>query len=244
MSVFTYHLLQTSVLSGLKSVFFPRTQGQAPGLLHMERMHLMTLGAPVFSTSRLLLRQLAVFAQWEDENAVDDFLKQDRFGRMLDKGWHLRLALMRQWGSIHEFRIADEPADPTASDPAMPVVAVTLARMRLPEVPRFIRWGRQTEMLVRDHPGAVFSLASIRFPRTVSTFSVWKTQQDMLDMVRGHSAVPEPGRHIDAMRERERKDFHFEFTTLRFRALSEHGSWKASGPRRRCTRAFQTLTRH
>jgi hypothetical protein len=25
--------------------------------------------------------------------------------------------------------------------------------------------------------------------------------------------------------ERERKDFHHEFTTLRFRALTEHGTW-------------------
>ena len=45
-------------------------------------------------------------------------------------------------------------------------------------------------------------------------------------MVQGHSAVPQPKRHIDAMQERNRKDFHFEFTTLRFKALSEHGTWE------------------
>jgi hypothetical protein len=28
------------------------------------------------------------------------------------------------------------------------------------------------------------------------------------------------------MEERNRKDFHHEFTTLRFRAISEHGSWE------------------
>ena len=44
-------------------------------------------------------------------------------------------------------------------------------------------------------------------------------------MVRGHSAVPQPKRHIDAMKERDRKDFHFEFTTLRFIPLSEFGEW-------------------
>lgn len=27
------------------------------------------------------------------------------------------------------------------------------------------------------------------------------------------------------MRERERRDFHHEFATYRFRLLSEHGSW-------------------
>jgi len=48
----------------------------------------------------------------------------------------------------------------------------------------------------------------------------------MTDMVRGRSHGPEPTRHVSAMRERERKDFHHEFTTLRFRCLSEHGSWQ------------------
>lgn len=34
------------------------------------------------------------------------------------------------------------------------------------------------------------------------------------------------GRHARAMVERERRDFHHEFTTLRFRPLSEHGTWE------------------
>ena len=47
----------------------------------------------------------------------------------------------------------------------------------------------------------------------------------MTDMVHGHSQVPHPKRHVNAMRERERKDFHFEFTTLRFKPISEFGEW-------------------
>ena len=48
----------------------------------------------------------------------------------------------------------------------------------------------------------------------------------MTDMVRGHSPVEKPKRHSDAMKERERKNFHFEFTTLRFKPIAEYGSWK------------------
>jgi hypothetical protein len=48
----------------------------------------------------------------------------------------------------------------------------------------------------------------------------------MVDMVHGHSAVPQPERHAAAMAERQRKDFHFEFTTLRFRPLAEYGEWE------------------
>lgn len=48
----------------------------------------------------------------------------------------------------------------------------------------------------------------------------------MTDMVHGHSKMPQPKRHIHAMMERNRKDFHFEFTTLRFKPLAEYGEWK------------------
>ena len=107
-----------------------------------------------------------------------------------------------------------------------PVVAVTLARMKLPQVPRFIHWGRPVEELVRDHPGTTLAIAAMRLPRTVSTFSVWRSQREMLDMVRGHSSVPRPDRHAAAMAERQRKDFHFEFTTLRFKPIAEYGNWE------------------
>ena len=45
-------------------------------------------------------------------------------------------------------------------------------------------------------------------------------------MVHGHSKVEKPKRHSNAMQERGRKDFHFEFTTLRFKPLAEYGEWK------------------
>ena len=93
-------------------------------------------------------------------------------------------------------------------------------------VPRFLHWGRPVEKLVRDHEGTLLSLASVRFPNTVSTFSIWKTEEEMTNMVHGHSTMPKPKRHANAMKERERKDFHFEFTTLRFKPISEFGSWK------------------
>ncbi len=223
MSIFSYHLVKTSYLSALRAILFPLIPQNIPGLIHAECMTCMTLGSPVYSPSRILVRQVAVFAQWESETAIDHFLDKNNFGKTIAKGWHARLVFMRQWGKISKFEIPDENPGPGTSDD--PVVAVTLARMKLPEVPRFIRWGRPVEKLVRDHPGTTLSLASIRLPRTVSTFSVWKSQKEMTDMVQGHSAVPQPERHINAMKERERKDFHFEFTTLRFKPISESGKW-------------------
>lgn len=194
-----------------------------PGLIHAECMARMTLGAPVLSPERMQLRNLTVFAAWESETAIDDFLANTPLGRRLAAGWHVRMTFLRRWGSVREFDGLPESAG--LSDPDAPVVAVTLARMRLPEVPRFIRWGKPVEELVRDHPGALLASASMRLPRTVSTFSIWTSQKEMVAMVHGHSAVERPKRHADAMKERERKDFHFEFTTLRFKPLAEHGAW-------------------
>jgi hypothetical protein len=97
--------------------------------------------------------------------------------------------------------------------------------LKLPQLFRFISWGKPVEELVRDHPGATLALAAIRPPRTFSTFSVWRSQREMTDMVHGNGSAPGAGRHAEAMIERNRKDFHYEFTTLRFRAIAEHGVW-------------------
>lgn len=224
MSIFTYHLVKTSYLSALKAMLFSPNKKVIPGLVHIECMACMTLGSPVFSTSRILAKEIAVFAQWENEADIDNFLQNNNLGKILAKGWHTRLKFVRQWGYISGFVIPQEKL--MLDSPEETVVAVTIARMKMLEVPRFLRWGRPVEKLVRDHPGTTLSLASIRFPRTISTFSVWKSQKEMTEMVFGHSKVSQPKRHIDAMKERDRKDFHIEFTTLRFKAISEFGEWK------------------
>lgn len=223
MSVFTYHLVKTNYFSALRILLFSPKPKNTPGLIHAECMTAMTLGSAIFSPSRMLIRQIAVFAQWEKESDVDNFLAKNNFGKILSKGWHTRLTFMRKWGKFNKFEIPDETLE--FENPDSPIVAVTIARMKFLQIPRFIHWGRPVEKLVRDHPATTLSLASIKFPNTVSTFSIWKTQKEMTDMVHGHSKVPKPERHADAMKERDRKDFHFEFTTLRFKPISEFGEW-------------------
>jgi len=169
------------------------------------------------------LRKLAMFAFWDNEEAIDAFLADTRLGCKLAEGWHVRLQFLRQWGQFSEFDNLPEPVADT--DPEQPIVAVTLARLKLPEVFRFIRWGKPVEELVRDNPNTSLAMAAMRPARTFSTFSVWRSQRDMTDMVHGRNSCPGASRHANAMTERERKDFHHKFTTFRFRAVSEHGSW-------------------
>jgi hypothetical protein len=224
MTVFTFHVAKTRTGTTVKALCRPPTGREVPGLHHGECMTRMTLGAPILSPARMQLRDLTMFAAWQSHVAIDEFLAGTELGRALATGWHVRMAFQRRWGHVGELDGLTE--SPGEQDPAAPVVAVTLARMKLPQIPRFIRWGRPVEELVRDDPGKTFAIAAIRLPRTVSTFSVWTSQRQMVDMVRGRSSVPRPERHAAAMAERQRKDFHFEFTTLRFRPIAEYGSWE------------------
>jgi hypothetical protein len=222
-AVFSFHLAKTSVAATANALVRPPTARKVPGLRRAECMAVMALGSPIFSAARMQLRHLAVFASWESERALEAFLSDSDLGRTLETGWHVRLEFVRRWGRVSEFD--DLPATAGDADPEAPVVAVTLARLKLPEVARFVRWGKPVEELVRDHPGTTLALAAMRPPRTFSTFSVWRSLREMTSMVRGLDPAPGAARHAAAMVERERRDFHHEFTTLRFRPLSEHGAW-------------------
>lgn len=222
--VFSFHLAKSSVRMTTGALVQSVTSGEVPGLRHAECMAVMTLGSSILSPARMQLTNLAVFAAWESEIAIERFLGETALGRRLSLGWHVRLEFVRRWGRVAEFE--DLPESAGRLEPNAPVVAVTLARLKLPQVPRFIRWGKPVEELVRDQPGATLALAAIRPPRTVSTFSAWRSLREMTDMVHGRGAAEGAKRHATAMLERSRKDFHHEFTTLRFRALSEHGEWQ------------------
>ncbi len=227
MSISSFHLVKIPLKTAVKGLFCNLVKKDTKGLMYSEYMTAMTLGSPVFSLSRFLIREIAVFAQWESEKDLVNFLENDRFGKELNKGWHVRLGFMREWGKIKGYKVPE--AINVLESSESPVVAVTIARMKPLEIPRFLHWGRPVEKLVRDHSGTLLSLASFRFPNTISTFTIWKNEKEMLSMVHGHSKMHKPKRHSDAMKERERKNFHFEFTTLRFKPMSEFGSWKGKG---------------
>lgn len=186
-------------------------------------MTTMPLGGSILSPGRVRPRHFAMFAAWDDEAAIDAFLNNTALGGELAFGWHVRLSFVRRWGRITEFD--GLPVSTGKEDLEAAAVVVTLARLNLGQLPRFAKWGKPVEQLVRDHPATTLALAATRPPRTAATFSVWRTEREMLEMVTGASNVDGAERHAEAMHARERKDFHHEFTTLRFRPLSEHGEW-------------------
>ncbi len=224
MNVFTLHLAQCGLAETLRALARPPTSVSTPGLVHAECLVPMTLGRPVALPWRYRPQQIAVFAAWQQEGAIDEFLQSSRLGRALATGWHVRMEFVRRWGEIRE--LDGLPRTALTLDDHQPVVAVTLARLRMSQALRFIRWGKPVEEQVRDDPATTLALAAMRPLGTLATFSIWRTQKAMTDMVHGRSTASFGDRHARAMVERNRKDFHHEFTTMRFRPLSEHGCWQ------------------
>ncbi|MBX7084619.1 MAG: hypothetical protein K1X88_35770 [Nannocystaceae bacterium] len=222
--VHTFHLATPGLVRVAMALARPPTAARVQGLRHAECMVPMRLGASIVSPWRWQVRRLAMFAVWQDEAAIDAFLERTPLGRVLARGWHVRLRFLRRWGRVAAFD--GLPASDGETDPEAPVVAVTVARLQLLQVPRFIHWGKPVERQVRDHPGTTLALAAFRPMRTISTFTIWHSARAMTDMVHGRDATPDAERHADAMVERRRKDFHVEFTTLRFACLGEYGQWE------------------
>jgi hypothetical protein len=222
--IHSFHLVDLPARLSARMLLRPPDRATVDGLQHAECLVLMQFGAPIVSLARLQLRRFAMFAQWDDAAALEGFLSSHAFGRQLATGWHVRLHYLRRYGAIAA--LGDLPERAGTWDLDEPIVAVTIARMRLLEVPRFLRWGRPVERLIASHPGAVFSTGAQRPPNTISTFSIWRTVRDMTDMVHGRSGVPDAHVHQVAMAEQRRRDFHHESTFMRFRPLSEHGEWQ------------------
>ena len=182
----------------------------------------MKMGRSVLSPSRFNYRSLAFFGYWQNQESLEDFLRDPPYKIFRDSGWHVRMKLYRKWG--HFSGLNDAPLYEEHAKPKGPVVAITIARLKVRHTLRFAKWGKPVEKQIRDHAGKTCSRVTFRPFNTFSTFSTWKSEEAMLGMVRGLKDS-DSAAHRDAMVERARKPFHFEFMTLRLAPLSTHGEW-------------------
>jgi len=222
MDIFSYHLIKTPFRRVLPRLVSSRRIKEVEGLRHAEFLMTMKMGRSVMSPSRFNYRRLAFFAWWDDEAALEAFLEAPPYQVFRDPSWHIRMVFYRKWG---RFAPLDEaPLHTAYADPEQEVVAVTLARLKLHHTLRFARWGKPVERQIRDHGGKTCARVAYRPMNTFSTFSIWTSEEAMVGMVRGIQASD--GReHREVLVERARKPFHFEFMTLRFAPLSQHGDW-------------------
>ena len=226
MELFSYHLIEAPVLGVATRLLSSASLRGVDGLRHAECLLPMRMGHPVMRPGRYRAGVLVFFGFWADEACLDRFLEAPPYRVFARAGWHVRLRFYRRWGSYRGLDAAT--AYPEHADPEGPVVGVTFARLKLSQTFRFARWGKPVETQVRAHPGVTRATVAFRPLRTFSTFSMWRSEAEMLGMVRGRVTERDGRSHRDAMKERVRKDFHHEFTTMRFVPLAEHGEWPAS----------------
>jgi len=184
---------------------------------------MMHLGEAVIRPSRYNFNKFAMFAKWKDEESLDNFLQIPTYENFSQNGWHVRLKLYRTWGGIKELK--DSYIYKKNVSKNNRVVAVTLARLKINQALRFIKWGKPVEQQVRDHKGKNLALAAMRPMHTLSTFSIWDDEDQMIGMVKGVKDNYDGNQHRNAMQERNRKSFHHEFMTMRFIPIKEMGSW-------------------
>lgn len=220
--IFSFHLVKLPLIKVPRFLFSPTYKKKVPGLKHSESFFTMNLGEPIISSRRYNFKTVAFFGWWSEELFLNEFLECPTH-QFLKEGWHVRMNLYRRWGEISELKDAIVSPDLAVTD--KPVVAVTLARLNIFNARRFSKWGRPVEGQVRDHKGKTLALAAMRPYHTFCTFSVWQNEMEMLNMVNGKDKLSDGVSHKLAMQERIRKDFHYEFTTMRFAPFKEVGDW-------------------
>lgn len=221
MQLFSYHLIEAPFFQVFPRLLFSGRLRRVPGLLHSECLMPMKMASPVALPTRYQWRKLALFAFWESEEHVDAFMKAPPHAVFERPRWHVRMRYYRQWGSYAELNGAT--MYPELARPDEPVVAVTLARLRLSQAFRFAKWGKPVEAQVGAQAGMTRAAVAFRPFNTFSTFTMWENEEAMRTMVRGGASVPND--HRDAMIERAKRPFHHEFITMRFVPLSVHGEW-------------------
>ncbi len=222
--IFTFHLVNMSFFSMLKHLISPLHKKNITGLKHSESFFLMNLGEPILFLKRFNLKSIGLFMWWSDENELNQFLRQETNKVFSENGWHIQMKKYRKWGSIREIDSAQISTH--IKEPDGPVVAVTLARLKLSQTLRFTKWGKPVEAQVKSHSGKNLAYAAFRPFNTFCTFSIWKNEKEMQDMVNGRVPFKDGRDHKMAMVERTKKPFHFEFSTMRFVPLKEAGMWK------------------
>ena len=178
--------------------------------------------------------RLGLVCAWDGDKALDAFLAEDRTGRRLAEGWHVRLQPLRasgSWSEIPELEHATnagedaEPATALPVDEEEPVAVLTLGRLRLSQGRRFVRASTPAEKAVLDAPGLLASTGMAK-PPIVCTFSLWRSAAEMSDYAYGKAN----DKHVAAIRAQREKPFHKESIFARFRPYRSEGEWNGSDP--------------
>ena len=159
--------------------------------------------------------RFALGARWDDEEARD--AGRDTAPRLAGD-WRVRLEPLRATGVIEAMGPLVDAERPVDDDER--VAVLTYGRLRPRVAHHFLRASAKAEARAVDDPAMVRGTAMAAPPRTVATFSLWRTAAEM------KRYAYDAGSHTDAMRAMRRHDFHSEYVFARFRPYGDAGVWE------------------
>lgn len=191
---------------------------RTPGLAYADTLLTARLGPGL--RPRPNRGQVALFAVWHDDAALDRFLAEDPLAERLADGSAVRLAPLRCSGSWRGLPALAAREQPAADDE--PVAVLTYGRLKPQRALAFLRASARAEADAVADGAMVFGTGLTRPPRLVSTFSLWRSAAAMRAFAYRGSG------HTGALAAVAERDFHRESVFLRFRPYGATGAWAAA----------------
>jgi len=209
------HIADVGVAVAARALVRAPRPGSIPGLCHADVAIAKPLGGSSEGAAPQL-RRVALVASWDDDADIDGFAHH-RLGAALAGGWHARLQPTRLFGSWPGIpddlpRNRSVPGDGSA-------VVLTLGRVRLPRLRRFLRTSARAERQAVVAPGFTWGTALAR-PPFVATCSLWESADALAEYAYGNGG----GAHPDAIATDRAEPFHHRSAFVRFHPYRLEGA--------------------
>lgn len=215
----TVQLADLGPVGSLRALLRKPKPRHTPGLRSAE----VAVFAPLARSRPPPIGRAGLIAFWDDADAFERFLDRDALGRAFAGGFQARLVPLRAHGSWPGLP-ADVPESRAVQHDG-PVVVLTLGRLRISQVVRFLRASRPAERAALAQDGMIWGSAAVR-PPFVATVSIWTDARATAAYAYGG----QPPAHSAAIAEQRRKDFHRQSAFIRFAPTRLEGNLAGLNP--------------
>ncbi|NKZ04303.1 spheroidene monooxygenase [Actinomadura latina] len=222
----SFHLIRYAGVDAMRHMAFDRPPLRRTGglsfwrLLGTGRGRSMSLGAD--------LRRWALFAVWDGEPALEEFLARSpvagRWREEAAESWHVRLAPLGsrgRWGGRDPFAAAG----PARSAGDGPVAVLTRASIRPGRLRAFYRSVPDVDRDLRRQEGCLASIGVGEWPLArQATFSLWRDETAMTRFAYRTDA------HRAVIGRVRGEDWYAEELFARFTPYASRGTWDGRDP--------------